>query len=44
MVDRFTFEAEGDKLRIMSWTGKSSNFWIENAYDEVHILVANLGG
>ena len=43
VVDRFTFETEEDKLRIMSWTGKSPNFWIENANDESHTLVANLG-
>ena len=34
VVDRFTFESEEDKIRIMSWTGKSPLFWIESA-DEI---------
>jgi len=34
VVDRFTFETEEDKLNIMSWTGKSPNFWIENADED----------
>ena len=31
VVDRFTFESEEDKIRIMSWTGKSPLTWVESA-------------
>ena len=31
VVDRFTFESEEDKIRIMSWTGKSPLTWIDSA-------------
>ena len=34
VVDRFTFECDADKLKIMSWTGKDPSFWIENADDD----------
>jgi hypothetical protein len=29
VVDRFTFETEEDKIRIMSWTGKGPGVWLE---------------
>ena len=38
VVDRFTFECDADKLKIMSWTGKDPSFWIENADDDPSLL------
>ena len=30
VVDRFTFESEDDKVRIMSWTGHGPLTWLES--------------
>ena len=43
VVDKFTFECEEDKLRIMSWTGSSPSFWIENANEDPQMLMDKLG-
>ena len=43
VVDKFTFECEEDKLRIMSWTGSSPSFWIENANQDTQMLMDKLG-
>ena len=29
-MDRFTFESEDDKVRIMSWTGHGPSTWLES--------------
>ena len=42
-MDKFIFECEEDKLRIMSWTGSSPSFWIENANEDSQMLMDKLG-
>ena len=43
VIDKFTFECEEDKLKIMSWTGSSPSFWIENANEDSQMLMDKLG-